>query len=132
MNHSWRNLAMCRRTDRYTHTHTHIRQLMSYELVYTSIHSSIIIIGISCDERKDSLKNVGLLDTLPRWAVECYAASMDCSLLLVYFIPCSRFLSKSFSLLCTFPGTNRLIWPGEYKSRHLSSQSNRFHQWHVF
>ena len=26
---------------RYTHTHTHIRQLMSYELVYTSIHSSI-------------------------------------------------------------------------------------------
>ena len=30
--------------DRYTdtHTHTHIRQLMSYELVYTSIHSSII------------------------------------------------------------------------------------------
>ena len=33
LNHSWRNLAICRRT------HTH--QLMSYELVYTSIHSSI-------------------------------------------------------------------------------------------
>ena len=30
--------------DRYTHTHTHTHQLMSYELVYTSIHSSIIII----------------------------------------------------------------------------------------
>ena len=27
--------------DRQIHTHTHIRQLMSYELVYTSIHSSI-------------------------------------------------------------------------------------------
>ena len=32
---------------RYTHTHTHIRQLMSYELVYTSIHSSInVLLGL--------------------------------------------------------------------------------------
>ena len=44
MNHSWRNLAICRRTDTHTHTHTHTHQLMSYELVYTSIHSSIKII----------------------------------------------------------------------------------------
>ena len=43
LNHSWRNLAICRRTDTQIHTHTHIRQLMSYELVYTSIHSSIIM-----------------------------------------------------------------------------------------
>ena len=32
--------------DRYTHTHTH--QLMSYELVYTSIHSSIIYLPALC------------------------------------------------------------------------------------
>ena len=33
--------------DTQIHTHTHIRQLMSYELVYTSIHSSIIIYYIN-------------------------------------------------------------------------------------
>ena len=30
VNHSWRNLAICRRTDTHTHTQTHIQQLMSY------------------------------------------------------------------------------------------------------
>ena len=39
-------------------THTHIHQLMSYELVYTSIHSSIMVLYILLASFTDYLNNV--------------------------------------------------------------------------
>ena len=66
--------------DRQIHTHTHIRQLMSYELVYTSIHSSINVIldaidCLLCNAGCCNMKHVTLLKIGSGYAAEHFRSS---------------------------------------------------------